>query len=226
MHTFVICHSPTANQPPILSVSPLFISRPLPSLETPQQEFHTPTEESKATEKSKATQERQSPEQAVEEALESQQSVVTGSVDRAESPRTTAEPPEKAQEIVDDQKPPQSPIAGPQKNINRLELAESTKTEEQPPQELAQAEEGKVGSFGTVEKLLWLQEPTSSIDQLPEQPKHEELNTSEATTELHKAEKNLITETPVEIPPEEELKDETTVTATIPELALEEHEIG
>lgn len=189
-------------------------------METPQQEFCTPTEESKAT------QQRQSPEQALKEDLENQQSVVTESVDLSESPRTTAEPPEEEKQIVDDQKPPQSPIAEPQKNIKSFELAELIETEEQPPQELAEAEEGKVSSFGTVEKPLWLQEPTNGIEQLSEQPKHEELDTSEATTELHEAEKNLITETPVEIPPEEELKEEPTVTETIQELASEEHDSG
>lgn len=187
-------------------------------METPQQEFHTPTKESKAT------QESQSAEQAVGEALESQQSAVTRSVELSKSPRTTAEPTEEAKQIVDDQQPPHSPIAEPQKNIDSLKIAELIETEEQPPQELA--EDGKVSSFGTVEKPLSLQEPTNSIEQLPEKPKHEEVDTSEATTELQEAVKNLITETPVEIPPEEVLKEETTVTETIQELDSEEHNCG
>lgn len=162
----------------------------------------------------------------MEEAVEIQQSLVKGSVALSESPRTTAEAPEEAKQIVDDQKPPPSPVAEPPKNINSIEPSEPIETEEQPPQELAEAEEGQVSSFGTVEKPLWLQEPTNSIEQLPEQPKHEGLDTSEAAAELQEAEKNLITETPVEIPPEEELKEETTVTETIQELASEEHDSG
>lgn len=188
-------------------------------METRPQESRTPTE------KSEATQESQSPEQAVGEALESKQSVARGSVDLSESPRTTAEPAEEAKQIVEDQSPPQSPIAEPQKNIS-LEPSELIETKEQPPQELAEAEEGQVSSFGAVEKPLWLQEPTNSIEQLPEQPKHGELDTSEATTKLQEAERNLITETPVEIPPEEVPKEETAVTEAIQELASEEHDSG
>lgn len=177
-------------------------------METPQQEFGTPTEESKAT------QGRESPERAVEETLEIQ-SVVKESVDLPESPRTTAEPPEEAKQIVDDQKPPPSPIAEHQENINSIELSK-----------LAEGEEGQVSYFGNVEKPLWLQEPTNIIEQLPEQAKHEELGTSDSATYLQEAEKNLITETPVEIPPEEELKEEATVTERIQELASEEHNGG
>lgn len=181
-------------------------------MEPPQPEFCTPTEESKAT------QENQSPERVVEEALEIQQSVVKESADPFESPRTTA------QQIVDDQKPPQSSVAEPQKNINSSELSELIETEEQPPQELA--EEGQVSSFETVEKPLWIQKPTNSTEELPEQPKHEEVDTSEATSELQEAKKNVITETPVEIPPDDVLKEETTATETIQEPASEEQDSG
>ncbi|XP_075874980.1 uncharacterized protein tacc2 isoform X5 [Nelusetta ayraudi] len=195
-------------------------SRPLPSLESPQQEFLTPTEESKSA------QESQSPERAVEEAVGIQQSVVKESVDLFESPRTAAEPPEEAQQIVYDQEPPQSPIAEPQKDTNSIELSELIEKEEQLPEELAEPEENQVSSFGTVEKPPWLQEPTNITEQLPEPPKHEELETSEATPELQEAVKNLITETPVEIPPEELLREETTVTEAIQDPASEEQDNG
>lgn len=185
-------------------------------MEPPQQDFRTPTEESEAT------QGDQSPKRVLEEALEIQQKEL---VDRSESPRTTAELPEEAHQIVDDQKPPHSPVAEPQQSIDSLELSELIETEEQPLQELA--EKGQDSSFGTVEKPLWpTAEPTNSTEQLPEQLKHEELDTSLAATELQEPERNLITETPVEIQPEEALKEETTVTETIQEPASEEQDSG
>lgn len=189
-------------------------------MESPQQDFHTPTEERKDAEES------QSPERAVEEAVGIQQSVVKWSLDLSESPRTTAEPPEEAQQIVDDEEPPQSPIAEPQRDTNSIELSELIKKEEQLPEELAEPEEDQVSSFGTVEKPPWLQEPTNVTEQLLEPPKHEVPETSEATTELQEAEKNLISETPVEIPPEELLKEETTVTEAIQDPASEEQDSG
>lgn len=179
-------------------------------MEPPQQDFCTPTEESEAT------QESQSPERVVEETLEIQQSVAKSeSVVLSESPRPAAEPPEEAQQIVDDQKPPQSPIA---------EVSEPIETEEHPPQE--PAEEDRRCSFGAVEKPIWLQEPTNSPDQLLEQLKHVELNSSLASAKPQEPEKYLIPETPVEIQPEEGLEEEATVTETVREPASEEQDTG
>lgn len=187
---------------------------------SPQQEFRTPTEESEGAQAS------QSPERAVEEAVGIQQSVVNESVDLSESPTATAEPPEETQQTVDDQEPPQSPLAVAQKDINSLDLSELIEKEEQLPDEPADPEEGQVSSFGTVEKPPWLQEPTSIAEQLPEPPKHGDLETSEAATELQEAEKNLITGTPAEIPPEQLLKEETAVSETIQAPASEEQDSG
>lgn len=177
-------------------------------------------------EESKGAQESQSPERAVEEAVEIQQSVVEEPVDLFASPTITAEPIEETKQIANGQEPLQSPTVEPKKETHSIELSEPIKIEEQPPEELAEPEQGKGSSFGAVEKPPWLQEPTNSTEELPNPPKHEELETLEARTELPEAEQSLITETPVEIPPEEPLQEETTVTETIQDPASEEQDSG
>lgn len=202
-------------------------SRPLPSLESPQQEFLTPTEEIKAA------QEIPPPEQAVEEVTEIQLGVVKEPVGLSESLRTTAELPEATPQTLDYPEPTESTKAETQKETNNLELSEPIKEEEQPPEELPEPEKGQVSSFEVVEKPAEVQEATKSTEKLTEPPKNEEPETTEAPTGLQEAEEKLIREhpeeTPVEIPPEEPLEvpsEETEVTETVQDPDLELQDSG
>lgn len=196
-------------------------------MESPQQEFLTPTEEIKAA------QEIPPPEQAAEEVTEIHLGVVKEPACLSESLRATAELPEATQQIVDYPELTQSTKAETQKETDNIELSEPVKKEEQPPEELPEREEGEVSSFEVVEKPAEVQEATKSTEKLTEPPKNEEPETTEAPTGLQEAEKKLIEEhpeeTPVEIPPEEPLEvpsEETEVTETVQDPALELQDSG
>lgn len=194
-------------------------------MESPQQEFLTPTEEIKAA------QEILPPEQAADEVTEIQLGVVREPVCLSESLRVTAELPEATPQIADYAELTQSTKAETQKEADNIELSEPVKKEEQPPEELPEPEEGQVSSFEIGEKPAEVQEATKSTEQFTEPPKNEEPETTEAPTGLQEAEEKLIREhpeeTPVEIPPEEPLEvtsEETEVTETVqdPELELQD----
>lgn len=196
-------------------------------MESPQQEFLTPTEEIKAA------QETPPPEQAAEEVTEIQLGVVKEPVGLSESLRATAELSEATPQTVDYPEPTQSTRVETQKETNNLEPPEPIKEEEQPPEELPEPEKGQVSSSEEAEEPTEVQEATKSTEKLTEPPKNEEPETPEAPTGLQEAEEKLIREhpeeTPVEIPPEEPLEvpsEETEVTETVQDPDLELQDSG
>ncbi|XP_034753328.1 uncharacterized protein tacc2 isoform X5 [Etheostoma cragini] len=198
-------------------------SRPLPSLESPQLEFLTPTEEIAAPLR---LEEIAPPERAAAKKTEIPPlNLVKKPVDLPEPLKKIIELPEQTQQTVE--------FPEETKKVERLE---PTKKEEELPEELSEPKREPV-TFSEIEKeLTKLQEPTKSTKELPEPTKYEvelpeptenkEPEPSKTTTE--EPEKELIcelpeeqVEKPVEIPAEE-----TAVTQTVQSPAEELQDSG
>ncbi|XP_078128618.1 uncharacterized protein tacc2 isoform X3 [Sander vitreus] len=204
-------------------------SRPLPSLESPQLEFLTPTEEIAAPLRQE---EIPPPEQAAEKTTEIPPlNLVKKPVDLPEPLKKTVELPEPTQQTVELPEPTQQTVELPEET-KKVELLEPTKKEE----ELPEPKREPVTSLEIVKGLAELQEPTKSTKELPE-PTNNEVELPEPTkTTTEEPEKKLISELPeelvekpVEIPAEEPLKvpaEETAATETVQDPAEELQDSG
>ncbi|XP_040906472.1 transforming acidic coiled-coil-containing protein 2 isoform X12 [Toxotes jaculatrix] len=192
----------------------------LPSLESPQLEFLTPTEELAA---SLRQEEIPPPQQAAEKTAEKTTetpppNLGTRPVDLPEPLKKSEELSEPTQQTIELSDPTQS---------TKTELSEPTKKEEEPPEELPEPKGEPVTSPETVQEPAEFLEPEKSTEELPEPTKNEE--PTKVTTEPPEPEKKLISEVPedlvekpVEIPPEEPFKEpaeETAVTETVQDSA-------
>uniref|UniRef100_A0A8C9ZM05 Transforming acidic coiled-coil-containing protein C-terminal domain-containing protein n=1 Tax=Sander lucioperca TaxID=283035 RepID=A0A8C9ZM05_SANLU len=224
---------------------------PLPSLESPQLEFLTPTEEIAAPLRQE---ESPPPEQAAEKTTEIPPlNLVKKPVDLPEPLKKTVELPEPTQRTVELPEPTQETVELPEptqqtvelpEETKKVELLELTKKEEEPPEELPEPKREPVTSSEIVKELAELQEPTKSTKELPE-PTNNEVEFPEPTknkepeptkTTTEEPEKKLISELPeelvekpVEIPAEEPLKvpaEETSATETVQDPAEELQDSG
>lgn len=188
-------------------------SRTLPSLESPQQEFLTPTEEIVAPLRQKGLQLQ---EQAAEKTTEiSAPHIVKRPVDLPDLLQVKTELPETAGQTGDHPESKQSAIVEPPEETKGAELSEPPKQEEHPPEELPEPEERPV--------------PTSDTADLPEPQEKEEPQLNYKTTEPLEPEKKPAGEKPVEIPPEKPFKvtaEETAETEGVQDPAEELQECG
>ncbi|XP_035518809.1 uncharacterized protein tacc2 isoform X3 [Morone saxatilis] len=197
-------------------------SRPLPSLESPQLEFITPTDEIAAP----LRQEDIPPsEQAAEKTPEIPPlNLVKKPVELPEPLKKTAELPEPTHQIVEHPEPTQSTKVELQEETKKVELSVPTKKEE-PLEEFPEPKRQPVTSSETADEPAEPLEPTKSTLEFPEPPKNEEPEPTKTTTEPQEPEKKLISELPeepvekpVEVPPEEPFKvpaEEPAVTETV-----------
>ncbi|XP_032396994.1 uncharacterized protein tacc2 isoform X4 [Etheostoma spectabile] len=186
-------------------------SRPLPSLESPQLEFLTPTEEIAAPLRQE---EIPPPERAAAKTTEiPPPNLVKKPVDLPEPLQKTAELPEPTLQTVEFPE-----------ETKKVELLEPSKKEEEPPVELPEPKREPVTASQIEKELTELQEPTKITKELPE-PTNNEVEFPEPTenkepeptkTETEEPEKELISELPeeqvekpVEIPAEETAATET-----------------
>ncbi|XP_023281483.1 uncharacterized protein LOC111669427 isoform X1 [Seriola lalandi dorsalis] len=174
--------------------------RAFPSLESPQLEFHTPTEEIAAP----LTQEEIPPvEQAAEKTTEIPTlNLLKKPVDLPEPLKKSADLPEPKQQAVELSEPTQS---------TKEELSEPTKEEEESPGELPEPKGEPVTSPEIVEEPAELLDAAKSTEELQEAPKHEEPEPTKVTTEPLEPAKKLISEElpekPAETTPEEPFKE-------------------
>nr|XP_046258321.1 mucin-12 isoform X3 [Scatophagus argus] len=180
-------------------------SRPLPSLESPQQEFLTPTEEIAAPLGQK---EIPPPEQVGEK--------TTGIplVSDTEKPVDLPEPLKKTTELPE---PIQSTKVELPEETTKEELSEPTKKEEELPEELSEPKRVPLSSSEIAKEPDEVLEPTKSTEELQEPLKNEEPEPAKTTTELLEPVKKLV-EKPVERPPEEPFTvpaEETAVSQTV-----------
>lgn len=183
-------------------------SRTLPSLESPQLEFLTPTEELAVPLRQE---EIPSPERASEKTAEIPLlNLLKKPVDLPESLKFTAEFPESTQ-------------TAKVERTNKVELSDPIKKEEKLPEPKIEP----VTSSEVVEEAAELVGPTQSTEQFPEPP-----ITAKTTTDPQEP-KKLISELPeqkpVESPPEEALNvpaEETAVTETVQDPAKELQDSG
>ncbi|TDH01112.1 hypothetical protein EPR50_G00176890 [Perca flavescens] len=226
-------------------------SRPLPSLESPQLEFLTPTEEIAAPLRQE---EIPPPGRAAEKTTEIPPlNLVKKPVDLPEPLKKTVELPEPTPHTVELPEPTTQTVELPEptpqtvelpEETKKVELLEPTKKEEEPPEELPEPKREPVTSSEIVKELADLQEPTTSIKELPE-PTNNEVEFPEPTqnkepeptkTTTEEPEKKLtselpeeLVEKPVEIPAEEPLKvptEETAATESVQDPAEELQDSG
>ncbi|XP_054874886.1 uncharacterized protein tacc2 isoform X5 [Amphiprion ocellaris] len=210
-------------------------SRPLPSLESPQLEFLTPTEEVAAPLRQE---EIPPPEQAAEKTTEIQ-SLLKKPTDLPGPLKKTTDPPEPTQQSAELYKPTQSTKVEFTEEPKNGELPEPTKKEEEPPYEFPEEKQ----PVTSLEEAAEIFRPTKIPEQIPEPVKNEveflepaKDEEPEPTTETIQPEKELISELteeqvekPVEIPPVEPFTvpaEKTTVTETIQEPAEELQDSG
>uniref|UniRef100_A0A3Q1G034 Transforming acidic coiled-coil containing protein 2 n=1 Tax=Acanthochromis polyacanthus TaxID=80966 RepID=A0A3Q1G034_9TELE len=208
---------------------------PLPSLESPQLEFLTPTEEVAAPLRQE---EIPPPEQAAEKTTEIQ-CLLKKPTDLPEPLKKTTDPPEPTKQTAELYKPTQSIKAEFAEEPKNGELPEPAKKEEEPPDEFP--EEKK--PVTSLEEAAEIFTPTKIPEQIPEPVKNEveflepaKDEEPEPATETIQPEQELISELteeqvekPVEIPPVETFTvpaEKTTVTETIQEPAEELQDSG
>ncbi|KAG8000011.1 hypothetical protein GBF38_002131 [Nibea albiflora] len=196
------------------------LHRPLPSLESPQLEFLTPTEEIAAPLRQE---EIPSLEQAAEKATEiPPRNLVTKPVDLPEPLKKTADLLEPTQPTVEHREPTQSTKVELPEETKKVELPGPTKKAEEPPEELPEPKREPVASSEIAEEPVKLLEPTKSTLQLPEPLKNEEPEPTKTPTESVEPEKKL-PEEPVE-KPEEPLKEPAEKTAETIQDPVEERQ--
>ncbi|XP_026210005.1 uncharacterized protein tacc2 isoform X2 [Anabas testudineus] len=211
-------------------------SRPLPSLESPQQEFLTPTEEIAAP----LTQEDVPPlEQATETTVEIPSlHCVKKPVDLREPLKKSSELLEPTQQTVELTQPTQSTEAELPVETEKAEISEPSKIEETPLEEPPPEPKQKSDSSSEiVEEPTWLPELTKSTEvpeltsneaQFPISTKTEEPEPAEPLESETKLIREVV-EQPVEIPLEEPLNvpaEESAVTETVQEPAEELQDSG
>ncbi|XP_008281687.1 microtubule-associated protein futsch isoform X2 [Stegastes partitus] len=229
-----------ASQSQSEQVNTVDASRPLPSLESPQLEFLTPTEEVAVP----LTQEEiPPPEQAAEKTTEIQpRNLLKKPVDLPEPLKKTTDLPEPTQQTGELYKPTQSTKVEFLEEANKGELSEPTKKEEEPPYEFPE-EKKPITSLEEAAEILEstkrpeeIPEPTKNGAESVEPTKNEEPEPTQATTETIQPEEELISELteeqeekPVEIPPVEPFTvpaEKTAVTETVQDPAEELQDSG
>lgn len=200
-------------------------SRPLPSLESPQLEFLTPTEELAVPLRQE---EIPSPERASEKTAEIPLlNLVKKPVDLPESLKFTAEFPESTQQTVGHTEATQTAKVELPKETNKVELSDPIKKEEHSPEKLPEPKIEPVTSSEVVEEAAELIEPTQSTEKFPEPP-----ITTKTTTDPQEPQKlisELPEQKPVESPPEVALNvpaEEAAVTETVQDPAKELQDSG
>ncbi|XP_034463718.1 microtubule-associated protein futsch [Hippoglossus hippoglossus] len=192
-------------------------SRALPSLESPQLEFLTPTEEVAAPLKQE---EVRPPDLAAEKSTEIPPlNRVKKPVDFPEPLKKSVDLPEPTQLTVRFSEPTQS---------TKEEPSEPTKKQEEPPEELPEAKAEPLISSEIEEGTAELLEPAQSTEELPESTENEEREPTKVTTEPREPEEKLFSELsveePVETPPEEPLKEPAEAETEAVQDPAEEHQ--
>ncbi|XP_071379192.1 transforming acidic coiled-coil-containing protein 2-like isoform X2 [Centroberyx affinis] len=205
-------------------------SRPLPSLESPQLEFLTPTEEIAAP---LSQEENPPPEQAAENTTEIPPVEPVKKSEFPEPPKKTVELPEPTKEIVDIPEPTKKIVDIPEPTKEIVDIPEPTKK----PVELTEPTKTVVEFPEPTKKPVELPEPTKKVE-LPEPTKKEvELTEpTKKTVEHPEPVKKPISELPeeqvekpIESPPEEPLKEpagETPVKDTVQDPVEEPQDSG
>lgn len=187
------------NNNPLFSCVVFF--RPLPSLESPPQEFLTPSEEIDAP------REIPPPEQAAEKTAEIPPlNLLKQPEDLSETSADAVEPPEVTRQTVEHPEPTLSTKVELPEQTDNIALSALIKKEEQPPEELLEPRRGPVGPSDVAEEAAELLEPTESTEKLPEPQRDDEPEPTKTTAEPREPEK-LIREPPEEkpaaVPPED-----------------------
>ncbi|KAM4607727.1 transforming acidic coiled-coil-containing protein 2 isoform 2-T2 [Polymixia lowei] len=157
------CLSQAEHKSPVETSDTLTSSRPFPSLESPQLEFLTPTEEIAAL---LGQEENPPPEQAVENTSEIQ-SVVKEPLETPEQAGKPVELPEPTKEQVQLPEPTKKSEDLPEPTKKPVELPEPTKTSE----ELPEPTKKPVELPEPTKKPVELPEPTKKSEELPEPTK-------------------------------------------------------
>ncbi|XP_076747932.1 transforming acidic coiled-coil-containing protein 2 isoform X14 [Maylandia zebra] len=213
---------------------------PFPSLESPQQEFLTPTEEIAAPVRQEKT---PPPELAAEETAEIPPvNLVKKPVDLPRPLKKAGDLLESAHEIAELSKPPQS-IKVEEEETTKAELPEAAKKEEEEhPDEVQEPKRKQVTSTEVVneeqarERTDEIPEPTANDNELVEPAKYEEQETTRPTTESPQSEEKPVSELPVElvekpldiqpVEPAEVLAEETAATEAVQDPAAELRDSG
>ncbi|XP_005737091.1 transforming acidic coiled-coil-containing protein 2 isoform X6 [Pundamilia nyererei] len=213
---------------------------PFPSLESPQQEFLTPTEEIAAPVRQEKT---PPPELAAEETAEIPPvNLVKKPVDLPRPLKKAGDLLESAHEIAELSKPPQS-IKVEEEETTKAELPEAAKKEEEEhPDEVQEPKRKQVTSTEVVneeqarERTDEIPEPTANDSELVEPAKYEEPETTKPTTESPQSEEKPVSELPVElvekpldiqpVEPAEVLAEETAATEAVQDPAAELRDSG
>ncbi|XP_076747930.1 uncharacterized protein tacc2 isoform X12 [Maylandia zebra] len=221
-------------------VNPVDALRPFPSLESPQQEFLTPTEEIAAPVRQEKT---PPPELAAEETAEIPPvNLVKKPVDLPRPLKKAGDLLESAHEIAELSKPPQS-IKVEEEETTKAELPEAAKKEEEEhPDEVQEPKRKQVTSTEVVneeqarERTDEIPEPTANDNELVEPAKYEEQETTRPTTESPQSEEKPVSELPVElvekpldiqpVEPAEVLAEETAATEAVQDPAAELRDSG
>lgn len=223
---------------------------PLPSLESPQLEFLTPTEEITALLRQEEIPQL---EQAAEETTEippldllTKPEPLKKTSELPEPTHQTEELPEPTHQTAELSGSTQSTNVELPEETKKLELSEPTKKEEGPPEEFPEPIRGPLTSPDIVEEpaellepiksTVEVQEPTKNELEFPVLTKNEEPEQPKTTTEPPEPEKELISEQPEElvekpgaIPPCEPFKvpaEEPAVTETVQDPAEELQDSG
>uniref|UniRef100_I3JUF3 Transforming acidic coiled-coil-containing protein C-terminal domain-containing protein n=1 Tax=Oreochromis niloticus TaxID=8128 RepID=I3JUF3_ORENI len=213
---------------------------PFPSLESPQQEFLTPTEEIAAPVRQEKT---PPPELAAEETAEIPPvNLVKKPVDLPRPLKKAGDLLESAHEVAELSKPPQS-IKVEEEETTKAELPETAKKEEEEhPDEVQEPNRKQVTSIEVVneeqarERTDEIPEPTANDSELVEPTKYEEPETTKSTTESPQSEEKPVSELPVElvekpldiqpVEPAEVLAEETAATEAVQDPAAELRDSG
>ncbi|XP_062256626.1 transforming acidic coiled-coil-containing protein 2 isoform X2 [Platichthys flesus] len=190
----------------------------LPSLESPQLEFLTPTEELAAPLKQE---EVRPPDLATEKSTE------IPPPNRVKKPVDFPEPLKKSVDLPEPTQLTSVKFSEPTQSTKE-ESSDATKKQEEPPEERPEAKAEPLISSeieaGTAEFL----EPAQSTEELPESTENEEPEPTKVTTEPRKPEEKLISELsveePVETPPEEPLKEPAEAETEAIQDPAEEHQ--
>uniref|UniRef100_A0A3Q4HFC3 Transforming acidic coiled-coil-containing protein 2-like n=1 Tax=Neolamprologus brichardi TaxID=32507 RepID=A0A3Q4HFC3_NEOBR len=213
---------------------------PFPSLESPEQEFLTPTEEIAAPVRQEKT---PPPELAAEETAEIPPvNLVKKPVDLPRPLKRAGDLLESAHEIAELSKPPQS-IKVEEEETTKAELPELAKKEEEEHlDEVQELNRKQVTSTEVVneeqarERTDEIPEPTANDSELVEPTKYEEPETTKPTTESPQSEEKPVSELPVElvekpldiqpVEPAEVLAEETAATEAVQDPAAELRDSG
>ncbi|CAB1453665.1 unnamed protein product [Pleuronectes platessa] len=176
-------------------------SRALPSLESPQLEFLTPTEEVAAPLKQE---EVRPPDLATEKSTE------IPPPNRVKKPVDFPEPLKKSVDLPEPTQLTSVKFSEPIQSTKE-ESSDATKKQEEPPEERPEAKAEPLISSEIEEGTAEFLEPAQSTEELPESTENEEPESTKVTTEPREPEEKLISELsveePVETPPEEPLKE-------------------